>query len=42
MGKQDVATYILPDGVHLTTEGNRVVAESVRDVLVPMLIAADG
>ena len=32
-------TYILPDGVHLTTVGNRVVAETVHAALAPVLKA---
>jgi len=35
-------TYILPDGVHLTAEGNRVVAETVCETLVSALTGADG
>lgn len=40
-GEHDVATYILPDGVHLTAEGNRVVAETIHDVLVLIMSEAD-
>ena len=30
-------TYILPDGVHLTTDGNQIVAQTVHAALAPVL-----
>ena len=37
MAKDGAKEYILPDGVHLTARGNRVVAESVLPVLAKEL-----